>query len=90
VAREISRQALIRCALGTAAAGALAPPRPEVSGPPDWAVLEDATDGQVIMPSNRDYVTVKKLFNSRFDDSTPCRHYAEIERRRAEGGGVRR
>src|SRR5438270_201664 len=88
MSRELSRQAFIRGALGTAAAGALtacrapAPepqtpsttsglPSPEASGPPDWTALDDAIDGQVIMPSNPDYAAAKKLFNTRFDDSTP-------------------
>jgi FAD/FMN-containing dehydrogenase len=88
--REISRQAFIRGALGSAAATALAscrtpvhgpqvqptnsaaPSPAEASGPQNWAALEDAIEGHVLLPSNPDYATAKSLFNALFDDSTPA------------------
>ena len=86
--REISRQAFVRGALGALAAGALlgscrptpqaAPPAAgsvtssTVSDPRDWATLDDAIEGRVVLPSSADYTAAKKLFNSRFDDSTPA------------------
>ncbi len=42
------------------------------SGPRDWAGLDDAIEGRVILPSSADYAAAKTLFNSRFDDSTPA------------------
>jgi len=85
--REISRQAFVRGALGALAAGALlgscrptpqaAPPAAgsvtssAVSDPRDWATLDDAIEGRVVLPSSADYTAAKRLFNSRFDDSTP-------------------
>ena len=86
--REISRQAFVRGALGAVAAGALlgsCRPTPEaappaagsltsstVSGLRDWAALDDAIEGRVVLPSSADYTAAKNLFNSRFDDSTPA------------------
>ena len=86
--REISRQAFVRGALGAVAAGALlgscrptpeaAPPAADsltssmVSGLRDWAALDDAIEGRVVLPSSADYTAAKNLFNSRFDDSTPA------------------
>ena len=85
---EISRQAFVRGALGAVAAGALlgscrptpevAPPAADsltssmVSGLRDWAALDDAIEGRVVLPSSADYTAAKNLFNSRFDDSTPA------------------
>ena len=43
-----------------------------MSGPRDWAALDDAIEGRVVLPSSADYTAAKKLFNSRFDDSTPA------------------
>src|SRR5262245_31868339 len=82
--RDISRQAFIRGALGTVAAGALgscgkttpdlqAPP--STSGParqPDWHALDGAVEGPVVLPSSAEYAAAKSLFNSRFDNSTPA------------------
>src|SRR5215218_4060753 len=47
-------------------------PSSAAAGPPDWTALEEGIDGKVIMPSNPDYATAKKLFNTRFDDKTPA------------------
>ena len=49
-----------------------APPSPSASGPQNWTALEDAIEGHVVLPSNPDYATAKRLFNTRFDDSTPA------------------
>ena len=43
-----------------------------VSDPRDWVTLDDAIEGRVVLPSSADYTAAKKLFNSRFDDSTPA------------------
>jgi len=54
--------------------------RTEASGPQTpstgstshgWTALDDAIDGQVILPSSGDYATAKSLFNTRFSNSTP-------------------
>ncbi|MDT5095212.1 MAG: hypothetical protein QOH60_4575 [Mycobacterium sp.] len=82
VSQEISRQAFIRGALGTLAAGPLlgacrpAPeqgPQQSTSAVParDWAALDDSIDGRVVLPSNADYPAAKGLFNTRFDNSAP-------------------
>src|SRR6478735_1342154 len=82
--REFSRQAFIRGALATVAAGALGScrkttPEPQTqsstSGPPgqpDWSTLDSTIEGRVILPSSAEYATAKNLFNSRFDNSTPA------------------
>ena len=43
-----------------------------MSGLRDWAALDDAIEGRVVLPSSADYTAAKNLFNSRFDDSTPA------------------
>ncbi len=43
-----------------------------VSDPRDRVTLDDAIEGRVVLPSSADYTAAKKLFNSRFDDSTPA------------------
>ena len=43
-----------------------------MSDPRDWVTLDDAIEGRVVLPSSADYTAAKKLFNSRFDDSTPA------------------
>jgi FAD/FMN-containing dehydrogenase len=86
MARETSRQAFVRGALG-AAAGALvgscrspatpAPPAapspqtPSAVQPQRWKSLDDAIDGTVVLPSNAEYGSAKAVFNTRFDDSRP-------------------
>jgi FAD/FMN-containing dehydrogenase len=42
------------------------------AAPPDWSVLDDSIEGQVILPSSADYAAAKNLFNSRFDNSAPA------------------
>ena len=42
-----------------------------VSDPRDRVTLDDAIEGRVVLPSSADYTAAKRLFNSRFDDSTP-------------------
>src|ERR1700759_829602 len=44
----------------------------QASGPQEWAVLDDAIAGRVILPSNPEFVTAKSIFNARFDNSTPA------------------
>ena len=86
--REISRQAFLRAALGTVTAGGLvsgcgsttpdtqatttSTRPPTVAGPRDWAGLDDAIAGDVVLPSGRAYATAKGLFNTRFAHSTPA------------------
>jgi FAD binding domain len=74
VARDISRQAFVRGAVGAAAlvlsscraTASSAPPSP-VSGPPDWVSLDGVT-----LPANGDFDSAKGLFNTRFASSTPA------------------
>jgi len=82
--REISRQAFIRGALATVAAGASGScrktaPEPQTQsstsrppGQPDWNTLGRTIEGRVTLPSSADYAAAKNLFNSRFDNSTPA------------------
>jgi FAD/FMN-containing dehydrogenase len=91
VTREISRQAFLRNALGSIAAGALlgscrstvpdatTPPTAtssqspsKASDPQDFGALDDAIEGRVILPSSAEYNAAKRVFNTRFDDSTPA------------------
>jgi FAD/FMN-containing dehydrogenase len=80
---EFSRQTFLRGA-GVLGAGALlggcrsttsgARPTgsPASPAPQDWAALDDAIEGRVILPSDGEFATAKALFNSRFDGSRPA------------------
>jgi len=48
------------------------PTPPTVAGPKDWAALNDALDGGVVLPSSSEYAAAKAVFNARFVDSTPA------------------
>jgi hypothetical protein len=48
------------------------PTTPAVSGPRDWAALDDAIEGRVVLPSGADYGAAKEVFNTRFANSTPA------------------
>ena len=43
-----------------------------MSGPQDWAALDEAIDGRVILPSSPEFTTAKGVFNSRFDTMAPA------------------
>ncbi len=49
-----------------------APTTSTVYGPQDWRVLDDAIEGQVVLPSRAEYGAAKNLFNRRFANSTPA------------------
>ena len=49
-----------------------APTTSTVSGPQDWSALDDAIEGQVILPTSTEYGVAKNLFNARFTNSTPA------------------
>ncbi|MGX9791664.1 FAD-binding oxidoreductase [Mycobacterium sp. MMS18-G62] len=81
--RKVSRQKFVRGALGAVAAAALlgscrrtetsgSQTPPSDSGRQDWSVLDDAIDGQVILPSSAEYGAAKALFNTRFSNSAPA------------------
>lgn len=82
MATEVSRQVFVRGALGVAAGSLLAScqspaaPRPQpppvVSGPPDWAALEDAIEGQLILPAGAGFTAAKNVFNMRFANCAPA------------------
>jgi FAD/FMN-containing dehydrogenase len=62
----------------TPAAGPQSPSAPGPTSPPappapqDLGALAKTIDGQVILPSSTEYTTAKRLFNARFNDSTPA------------------
>ncbi len=80
---ELARQTFVRGALGLiagAALGACAPatsqpgasPAPTAAGGPDWRTLAEGIDGAVVLPADGAYGSAKRIFNARYDDSTPA------------------
>ncbi|AXO25368.1 MULTISPECIES: FAD-dependent oxidoreductase [Mycobacterium avium complex (MAC)] len=74
MAREISRQAFLRGAVGALAAGAvLGAPRvaadPRPSG---WEGLSTALGGKVLLPDSPQFAGAKQVFNTNYNGSTPA------------------
>src|SRR6185437_10225379 len=74
MAREISRQAFLRGAVGALATGAvLGAPRafadPRPSG---WEGLSTALGGKVLLPDNPQFAGAKQVFNTNYNGSTPA------------------
>lgn len=74
LAREISRQAFLRGAVGALAAGTVfgsgrASADPNTSG---WGGLSTAISGQVILPDNGQFGAAKQVFNTNYNGSTPA------------------
>lgn len=74
MAREISRQAFLRGAVGALAAGTVfgsgrASADPNTSG---WGGLSTAISGQVILPDNGQFGAAKQVFNTNYNGSTPA------------------
>ncbi|ETA90797.1 FAD-dependent oxidoreductase [Mycobacterium avium] len=74
MAREISRQAFLRGAVGALAAGAvLGAPRvaadPRPSG---WEGLSTALGGKVLLPDRPQFAGAKQVFNTNYNGSTPA------------------
>ncbi|MBW0015693.1 FAD-binding oxidoreductase [Mycobacterium sp.] len=74
-AREVSRQAFLRAAVGALAAGALvgsgrATAAPNASG---WDGLSSALGGKVLLPdSGPQFVSAKQVFNTNYNGFTPA------------------
>jgi FAD/FMN-containing dehydrogenase len=74
IAREISRQAFLRGAVGTLAAGAVfgtarAAAAPNSSG---WDGLSTALGGKVLLPNSPQFATAKQVFNTNYNGFTPA------------------
>ncbi|OIN78075.1 FAD-dependent oxidoreductase [Mycobacterium malmoense] len=74
MAREISRQAFLRGAVGALAAGTVfgsgrAGADPNTSG---WGSLSTAISGQVTLPDNGQFGAAKQVFNTNYNGSTPA------------------
>ena len=74
IAREISRQAFLRGAIGALAAGAVfgsasAAAAPIASG---WDGLSTALGGKVLLPGGPQFATAKQVFNTNYNGFTPA------------------
>jgi len=74
IAREISRQAFLRGAIGALAAGAVfgsasAAAAPNASG---WDGLSTALGGKVLLPGGPQFATAKQVFNTNYNGFTPA------------------
>jgi FAD/FMN-containing dehydrogenase len=74
IAREISRQAFLRGAVGALAAGAVfgsarAAAAPNASG---WDGLSTALGGKVLLPGGPQFGTAKQVFNTNYNGFTPA------------------
>ncbi|VBA59264.1 FAD-binding oxidoreductase [Mycobacterium attenuatum] len=74
MAREISRQAFLRGAVGALAAGvALGPVRAAADPSPSGLDgLSTAVGGRVIRPDDSQFATAKQVFNTNYNGSTPA------------------
>ncbi|WP_406813521.1 FAD-binding protein [Mycobacterium sp. M23085] len=74
MAREISRQAFLRGAVGALATGAvLGAPRVAADPKPTgWEGLSSALGGKVLLPDNPQYAGAKQVFNTNYNGLTPA------------------
>ena len=74
MAREISRQAFLRSALGALATGAvLGAPRVAADPKPTgWEGLSTALGGKVLLPDNPQFAGAKQVFNTNYNGLTPA------------------
>src|SRR5438270_12430330 len=74
ISRLISRQALLRGAVGALAGGAVfGTPRAAADPDPGWGGLASSIGGSVLLPANgTQFATGKQVFNSFYDNSNPA------------------
>ena len=74
MAREISRQAFLRGAVGALATGAvLGAPRVAADPrPTGWEGLSTALGGKVLLPDNPQFAGAKQVFNTNYNGLTPA------------------
>lgn len=74
MAREISRQAFLRGAVGALATGAvLGAPRVAADPKPTgWEGLSTALGGKVLLPDSPQFAGAKQVFNTNYNGSTPA------------------
>ena len=74
MAREISRQAFLRGAVGALATGAvLGAPRVAADPrPTGWEGLSTALGGKVLLPDNPQFAAAKQVFNTNYNGLTPA------------------
>jgi len=74
MAREISRQAFLRGAVGALATGAVlgAPRAAADPRPTGWEGLSTALGGKVLLPDNPQFASAKQIFNTNYNGLTPA------------------
>ncbi|OBK82490.1 FAD-binding oxidoreductase [Mycobacterium sp. 1165178.9] len=74
MAREISRQAFLRGAVGALAAGAVLGAPPVAADPRStgWEGLSTALGGKVLLPDNPQFASAKQVFNTNYNGLTPA------------------